>query len=224
MRRDGRIARWVYLPLLILVIGSGWLLAEWHGQVMDAEVRERLLRQAMEIARSLDPEQVKALTFTAADRGTPEFERIRELMIAYGRFIQQRSLYSMALRDGVLVFGPENLAEEDPMASPPGTVYQEPSPEDFAVFQSGRPTTTGPFTDEYGTFVTALAPVLDPRSGEVLMVVGLDLPTAEWQARLVPVAATSINPRTRGWATIAARAANTSPSSSGRSSRSTSVR
>lgn len=184
MRRDGRILRWFYLPILILLVGSGWLLAEWRGQATDAEVRERLLQQAMEIAQTLDPEQVKALTFTAADRGAPEFERIRELMIAYGRFIQQRSLYSMALRDGVLVFGPENLAENDPLASPPGTVYQEPAPEDFAVFQNGRPATMGPITDEYGTFISALAPVLDPRSGEVLMVVGLDVPADEWQARI----------------------------------------
>jgi diguanylate cyclase (GGDEF)-like protein/PAS domain S-box-containing protein len=184
MRRDGWIVRWFYLPLLILLVGSGWLLAERRGQATDTEVRERLLQQAMEIAQTLDPEQVKALTFTAADRGAPEFERIRELMIAYGRFIQQRSLYSMALRDGVLVFGPENLAENDPLASPPGTVYQEPAPEDFAVFQNGRPATIGPITDEYGTFISALAPVLDPRDGEVLMVVGLDVPADEWQARI----------------------------------------
>lgn len=184
MRQARNFALWSYLPLLILLVGLGWLLAEWRGQATDAEIREHLLRQAMEVAQTLDPEQIKTLTFTAADRGTPEFERIREQMTAYGRFIQQRSLYSMALRDGVLVFGPENLAEDDLLASPPGTVYRNPAPEGFTVFRSGNPATLGPFTDEYGTFVTALAPVLDPRSGEVLMVVGLDMLADEWRARL----------------------------------------
>ena len=38
--------------------------------------------------------------------------------------------------------------------------------------------------DRYGTFVSALTPLLDPQSGEVLMVVGMDILATDWQAQL----------------------------------------
>ena len=183
----GRIVRWPYLVTFVTLILLGWLVTEWRGYSVEAEMRERLLRQAVEIAQSLPVDKVKALSFTAADQQTPAFERIRELMIAYGRFIKQRSLYSMALRDGVIVFGPENLAEDDPLASRPGTVYQKPGPDDFEVFRTRRPMVTRPHRDEYGAFISALAPVTDLHSGKVLMAVGLDIGIADWNSRVMAI-------------------------------------
>ncbi|MCC8998051.1 MAG: CHASE domain-containing protein, partial [Candidatus Contendobacter sp.] len=178
------ITRILAAAALALLVGLGGLVAEWRGGSTDAEMRERLLRQATAIAQTIYPEQVKALTFTEADQGHPVFERIREQMIAYGRMIPQRGIYSMALRDGVIRFGPENYPDDDPMRSLPGTAYEAPSPSDFEIFRTGKPVTLGPQTDEYGTFVSASAPVLDPRNGEVLMVVGLDIQADDWQARV----------------------------------------
>jgi len=151
---------------------------------MESRLREQLLQYATQLAATIDPALVKALTFTAADKGTPAFERLRAQLIAYGRYIQQRSIYTMALRDGRLVFGPENLAEDDPWASPPGTVYEQPGREDFLVFKAREAFTQGPHSDEYGTFVSAMAPVIDPGSGEVLMAVGIDVDATEWSLRV----------------------------------------
>ena len=179
------IARWRYPLAFVTLVTLGWLATEWRGHSVDAEMRVRLLRQAMEIAQSLPSIQVETLSFTAADRGTPAFERIRELLIAYGRFVQQHSIYSMALRDGAIVFGPENLAEDDPWASPPGTVYQRPASENFEIFRTGRPVTFGPWQDEYGVFVSAVAPVRDLHSGRVLMAVGLDIRFDDWNSQIL---------------------------------------
>ncbi len=169
---------------LILLAGLGGWIAQWSGRNMDTAMRERLLQQAVRIAQTLDPEQIKTLSFTEADRSNPVFQRIRAQMVAYGQILWQRGIYSMALRDGNIYFGPENYAENDPMSSPPGTVYKQPDSDSFKVFHTGKPVTLGPQTDEYGTFVSALAPVLDPRDGAVLMVVGLDIQADDWQARI----------------------------------------
>ncbi len=189
------IVRWRYPLAFTALITLGWIATEWRGYGADAKMRERLLRQAVEIAQNLPIDQVRALSFTASDRGTPAFERIRDLMIAYGRFVHHPSLYSMALRNGVIVFGPENLAEDDPLASPPGTVYQATLPEVFDIFRTGLPFIIGPHQDEYGTFVSAVAPIIDPHSGQVLMVIGLDIQVNAWNAqilasRLTPIAGT----------------------------------
>jgi signal transduction histidine kinase/CHASE1-domain containing sensor protein/CheY-like chemotaxis protein len=185
------------LAAVVLLASLGWLSADWRAENADMKIRESLLFQAVLISKAIDPELVKKLTFTAADKGTPAFERIREQMIAYGQLITQRGIYSLALHDDVLIFGPENYPEDDPMASFPGTIYHEPSPEDYEAFSIKKPIALGPITDEYGTFISALAPVYDPRTGKVLMVVGIDFLSDDWQlavnaARRGPLAITSI--------------------------------
>jgi diguanylate cyclase (GGDEF)-like protein/PAS domain S-box-containing protein len=194
-RRFGGIVRWRYPVTFIALLTLGWNVTEWRGHHAEKEMRERLLRQAVEIARNLPLDQVRALSFTATDRGAPAFEHLRELLIGYGRFVRQHSIYTMALRDGVIVFGPENLVESDPWASPPGTVYQQPAPENFELFRTGKPATLGPLKDEFGTFISAIAPVLDPQTGQVLMAVGVDISIDDWNVliaarRLTPIVGT----------------------------------
>jgi hypothetical protein len=180
----------------VLLLAVGWWTAEWRAGSTDIELREQLLRQSIEMTRTLSPELVRRLAFSPEDKGTPAFEIIREQMIAYSRLIMQRGIYSMALREGRLVFGPENYPEDDPMASPPGTIYEEPGEQDFDIFRTGEPFTSGPQTDEYGTFISAMAPVIDPHSGEVLMAVGIDILADEWKSVIrkawwAPILATS---------------------------------
>lgn len=145
-------------------------------------MRNSLVDHAVHVAKTLDLRMVKELSFTAADEGTPAYEFIRSQLTALGTYCPHRGIYTMALRDGRLVFGPESYGEDDPMASPPGTVYERPAANDLQVFATGKPAAFGPMTDEYGTFVCALAPVYDPNGGQVLMVVGIDSLANDWKA------------------------------------------
>ena len=167
-----------------LPLALGWWVGDQRAVVRDAEMRERLLRQALQVACVINPELAAKLTFTAADQGTPAFEVIREQMILLGKTFPQRGIYSMALRGGTIFFGPENYPENDSMASPPGTEYGQPSVENLEIFRDKRPFTEGPISDEFGTFVSAMAPVLDPRSGNVIMVVGADVLAGDWKAQV----------------------------------------
>jgi PAS domain S-box-containing protein len=173
------------VALIGLVLVLGWQAAASRVRSVDTEMRENLLQRALEVARQIDPNLVKKLTFTAADRGTPAFARISEQLRAIGQRFPQRGIYSMAMRDGRIVFGPENYPPGDPQASPPGTVYREPSEAFRKIFTDHRPLTEGPGADEYGNFVSAIAPVLDPVSDELLMVVGIDIEVSDWQNKLI---------------------------------------
>ena len=179
-------APWVaaFAVTLAALLAVGWWAGDRQAASKDAEMRERLLRQALQVARVINPDVAAKLSFTAADHGTPAFETIREQVTALGRTFPQRGIYSMAMRDGKLYFGPENYPADDPMASPPGTPYEEPSAANLGMFKDKRPITEGPIKDEYGTFVSALTPVLDPHSGVVIMVVGLDITADDWQAQV----------------------------------------
>ena len=188
----GAFRRWSHsIMVVILLAGGGWasLKAE---QTADAKERGRLLQQAALVARTINIEWVQALSFMADDKSNPSFQRLRSQMMAYAQALHLRCIYSMAIRNGRIVFGPESLAENDPIASPPGTVYEKPPSGLATVFEAHRMLAVGPYTDEYGSFVSAFAPVPDPRTGEVVLVVGMDIEAHAWQAtvarsRLFPI-------------------------------------
>jgi len=180
----------------LFVASAGYWITKWRSENTDKKIRKEILLQTVEIAQSIDPFLVKALKFDSSDLNTPEYQLITEQMIAYGRIVKQRGIYSMALRNGSIVFGPENYPTGDPMGSgPPGTVFEEPSQADFDIFKTKKPITIGPLTDEYGSFLSGSAPVLDPVTGDVLMVVGIDILSEDWEkairdARKFPVIST----------------------------------
>ncbi len=185
---QGKIGKILRLISLGLVVVSLLLLGVWSGNQqaarLDAEMRENLLWKAAEIAHLVNPQLAKKLTFTEADKDNPAYQFICEQLIRAGKALSQRGIYTMSLREGKIFFGPENYSPDDPMASSPGTEYEKPSEGDFRVFSEQQPITIGPFTDEYGTFVTALAPVFDPQNDRVLMVVGIDILATDWKSSL----------------------------------------
>jgi PAS domain S-box-containing protein len=183
---------------LVLLLSLGWWTGNQRVARMDAEMRERLLRQAAEIAVSISPDLLRQLSFTAADRGTPAYEQLREQMIRDAKMIPNiRWVYTMAERDNRIIFGPDSVPLNDPQYTHPGDYYQNPPAGLLQTFKQARAVTVGPYTDEWGTFVSAFAPVLDPCSGKVFMVIGIDIKAADWQsslntARQVPYLATLV--------------------------------
>ncbi|MBP7933845.1 MAG: CHASE domain-containing protein [Phycisphaerae bacterium] len=174
----------VALAAIILLLASGWRVGEWRVKNKDSEMRAELLQQAAAIARTIDPEQVKRLSFTEADRANPILQRLHEQMASYRPLARCRGIYTIAQRNETLLFGPESYDEGDTQASPPGTIYEQPTPRVREFFKTGQPFSEGPYTDEYGTFVSAYTPVLDPRTGAMLLAVGLDIDANDWHATL----------------------------------------
>jgi|GEM_PF-6413757 len=173
------------LTFLALTLFFGYFGTRWQARITDQTIRESLLEQAVLIAKAIDPYLARELSFTPSDEGSVAYERIREQLMKYGQLINQRGIYSFALMDGILRFGPENYPEDDPMgAGHPGTVYEEPSAEDYKIFKTGKPVVMGPQTDEYGTFISAIAPVTDPVTDDVIMVVGIDILYESYQKML----------------------------------------
>ena len=174
---------WTLGLVFVGVVGTlAWWAGEVRSKAADRDMRRRLADQAKQITHVLKPELVRQLTFTQADKGTPTFEFLRKQLMKYGEDLPCRGIFTMARRDERIHFGPESYKDGDSLASPPGTVYKEPPAEALAVFSNKRAVTIGPYVDEFGEFVTALAPLIDPATGEVLLVVGVDHLPDQWQA------------------------------------------
>ena len=173
--------------VMTILVASGWWIGDHQAAHRDAEMRNGILRDALHMAGTINPNLASQLTFTEADGGTPAYKRIREQMCAEAAEITHGGIYSMSLRNGKIFFGPETYPVNDPMASSPGSQYFHPSKEYFSIFTSRTPVVFGPATDEFGTFVTALAPVMDETGNRVIMVVGIDIQATEWANALSSV-------------------------------------
>lgn len=174
-----RISYSVLLILIFLFI-AGLFAAKWSSNIVDNDLRNKLKRQAESIARTINQERIKKLNFNEDDKFIPEFHRLKEQLTAYSKTLNIQGIYTLAKFGDSLVFGPESYPENHPSASEPGTVYEKPSENVINIFFNGKSFTEGPTEDEYGIFVSALAPVFDPVSGKVILVIGIDIDLNQW--------------------------------------------
>jgi len=187
--RRERLVAWVLgLAVIVLLAQVGLLAGDSRARVADIEIRERLLRKAWQIAKNVNPEFAKQLTLTAADKGTPAFERFREQLIEACRAVPNaRRLYCMSERDGRIVFAADigfGDRERANASAEPGEVYDDASAGLLRSFGKMQPFTEGPYTNKRGTFVSAFAPIFDRRTGEALVVIGLDIEASDWQCQV----------------------------------------
>ncbi len=180
------------IVLCCLVSGTGIWQMCLLGRMADRCARKALLMQTLTVAQAISPDQVRALSFTAEDQESPLFRRVAWQLATTAEHLGLVGLYTVALREGHFVFGPESFPQGHPLSSPPGTPYRQPPPQVAQAFASRQPKVTPLYTDEYGTSVSSFVPVIDPRTGNVLLLVGADLSVSQWKtqirnARLVPL-------------------------------------
>lgn len=167
---------------LLLLAGIG--ASRYAGQRADLQMRRDLVDRAAAIALAIDPGDVHPLSFSAEDLNRPEFLRLRDHLRAAAEAAGLRSLYTLALRNGQIVFGPSSRSPEEGPAPQPGTLYPMPTQQDFEIFRTGKPQIHGPEQNESGAFATASFPVIDPQTDETILVAAIDVEASAWRAAI----------------------------------------
>jgi PAS domain S-box-containing protein len=93
-----------------------------------------------------------------------------------------RFVYLMGQRDDGTIFffaDSEPTGSED--ESPAGQIFYDVSPGLIEVFDTKTSLAEGPITDSWGTWISALTPIIDPHSGEVMAVLGIDYDANSWR-------------------------------------------
>jgi len=173
----------VFAVGLVLLL-SGFLAGSWRAASREAEMRQELLGAVVRAADSINHTVAAKLQFSHDDAANPSFQLIQQQLVNLRKHLTNFDLYTLAFIDGKFRFGPETIPVDSSMSSPPGTVYQNPSHDAWQAMRTGRSVIAGPVTDEYGCFFSAMAPVKDPETGKVIMLVGADIPASEWEYRL----------------------------------------
>ena len=165
---------------LMLLLAGGYAAIRWQVKLNGMAIKGEMVRQAVGLASAVHPSLVRQLRFEESDLDNPAYLRIREQMKSYADLLPDLNIYSMKLVDSMLVFGPESLPAGHPLSSRPGTTYPVTASV-LEAYRDGLPVALGPFTDAYGEYVSALAPVFDTRTNHVLMMVGMDMPASRFE-------------------------------------------
>ena len=171
-------AAWLRAASVLLLVGGAWV-AWYRGQIVRQEASSALVLQAAAVARAIDPAQIQTLSFTPADNDHPAFQQLREQMAAWTKAAGLRRIFSIAPRGDAFVFGPGSFDQSNPIASTAGLVCLLPERQ-LELFRRGESFIQDPVPGRSGAYVRAFAPVKSPRTGEMLMLVGLESQTAGW--------------------------------------------
>jgi PAS domain S-box-containing protein len=190
-QHSGRI--WAIFVCSIVLI-TGFFLTLWLVQRTDYELRQDQLLKADLIAQSLDLQSLSVLSGTEEDTKKPQYKRLKNQFASLVATDSNcRFIYLMGRKkDGSVFFYLDNELPGSKDEVIPGQIYQEISSDYLRVFDSKKAKTVGPVRDRWGTWITSLVPVLDPKTGAMLGVLGLDVKAVKWRSKLFEVAITPI--------------------------------
>ncbi|NCA82318.1 MAG: PAS domain-containing sensor histidine kinase, partial [Opitutae bacterium] len=149
----------------------------------DRLLRADLLLQARLVAQAVDLNAVRALAGTDADLASPDYWRLKnQLMSIVQANPKCKWFYLMGRKtDGTVFFFVDSEAPDVEDASPPGQLYEEASEGCHLIFVDPTAFVEGPIPDRWGVWVSALVPMIDPETGSVTAVLGMDIEAQDWK-------------------------------------------
>ncbi len=131
---------------------------------------------------AINPSRIETLTNTESDLENPDYTRISEQLVGIYNASKSsgiRWMYTMFVKDGNVVFGPDSISKGEYGHSEPGDIYESITPETSQIIKdllvSGDFNILGPDTDEWGTWLSILVPIKDSRTGIILGILGTDV-------------------------------------------------
>lgn len=173
---------WGWVTLLVI----GFFISYWASRRIDRDLREDHLMRGRMIAQAVNVERIQSLTGTNADLTSADYLRLKEQLHRICAVNPKcRFIYIISRRDdGVVFFHVDSEPAGSSDESHAGQTYDEIAEEDRQVFEAGQAAVTGPFTDRWGTWVSTLVPLQDPKTGKMIAVLGIDVDASDWR-RLV---------------------------------------
>lgn len=172
---------------VIAVFVFGIAISFWRVSSEDARMREELLVLTRTAAQSINPEKLNKLEGSQADLTSPDYQWLKNQLSEIRKDIPKcRFIYLLGRHpDGMVYFYMDSEPESSEDYSPPGQIFFEADESIHYIFDSKQGIVDGPTTDRWGTWISGFTPLLDPETGELLAVLGMDVDSGDWQHRVI---------------------------------------
>ncbi len=182
-----------YLALAIVLSAAAAITVGFYTYRGARAVEERALIERAEIvALSLDARELTFLAGNESDLENPFYQSLKGRLRKVKEVNADVSyIYLAGLRhDNIFFYVDAGAVGSD--ESPPGQVYEEASDVFKETFVTALPRFEGPLRDRWGNWISAFVPITNPKSGEVIAVLGMDVSALEYQKRIALSMATPI--------------------------------
>ncbi len=165
------------------VLIGGLIFAYWTVQLTEHSLRDNLLTQARMVANTLGNQRIQKLSGTEADLNDPTYLRLKATLASARQANKKcRFIYLMGQKPNLEVFfyaDSEAIGSKD--ESPAGQIYTEISSGYLKTFEEQVSRVEGPVTDRWGSWVSALVPMHDAQTGDLVAVLGMDIDATSWK-------------------------------------------
>ena len=171
-----------YRPLLVLagILMVGWLATDWVSRSAEWRMRRSLLLRAGLVAASVDGDMLRELSGLSTDAAKPAYATMKQYLYHLHQANEDcRFLYLVNFQNDHVVFMVDSEPSDSPDCSPAGQEYTEAAAGLAGLFGAGPSTVEGPYTDRWGTWVSAFVPVVRP--GEPPVALGMDVCADDWR-------------------------------------------
>jgi PAS domain S-box-containing protein len=171
---------------VIIILFGGIALSIWTAQNESTNLHQQLLIKNRLIKEAFSTNQIQQLTGSEINISSPNYIAIKEDLIRIRLTDPQiRFVYFMGQQsDGKIVFLVDSELPESADYSPPGQEYPEASEALQNVFVLKGEITEGPSSDRWGTWMSSLNPIIDPATGKVIAVLGMDVDASDWNMQI----------------------------------------
>lgn len=171
-----KIFSWYYYIIIGAVLVIGTAASVFTYIKISESTREALIKNVASIGSILEPEGIHSFKGDESDLQNPEYISLKNKLEKIPEINSEISfIYLWGYRDQNVYFLIDSETPSSPDYSPPGQVYTEATELDHNMFLENLPPTMEMNTDRWGTWLSALTPITDPNTGELIAVMGVDM-------------------------------------------------
>jgi len=176
--------RELIIYLIVFFLGIAYVVYDYGSEVR--QKANNVLQLAQSVESSLPLSELEHLEINPANFSGKNFPLLRSALQKIIKATPHaRFAYVYVQSEENLYFLADSEPETSPEYSPSGQKFTEVDPVDKLPFSTKKAQVTEPVTDRWGTWVSAEVPILDPQTGKVIAVFGMDYNANSWRMSIL---------------------------------------
>lgn len=187
LKKNSAFFKGYYLPtLFILLLFAGFGLLEWRTKMVDDNIKLNMLRASSSIAKNIELNKLRELTYTSADSKSPIYESIsRQLSLLVENIPNLSIAYILKKVGDNYCYGPIGLDRDiDANKIKAGDFYNINKDVLNNIFKSGRSIVVEPMQNDGQKYITAFVPIVELDENNINYAVVLDVDSEYWKIEL----------------------------------------
>ena len=174
------------ISIILIIILIGIISSLYSIRYADKVMRDSLLEKTQIISTTLNSSDILTFTGTENDILNPQYLEVKSKLIELVKINSDiRFAYISGKKGNDIFFFVDSEQPNSPDYSPPGQPYPEATDVFKNIFNNKLSITEGPVNDRWGSWISALSPIVDTDNQQVVGVIGLDISSRDYYETLI---------------------------------------